>query len=88
MVTGWQKCFVTENLLNPMHYYSLEINRCYFHSCPHMYMYILYIYIYVYAHTHTHTHKDESKSNDFLFCTGIITYTGTCIIHQNEAGPL
>ena len=28
------------------------------------------------------------KSNVILFRTSIITNTGTCIIHQNEAGPL
>ena len=37
-----------------------------------------YIYIYIY---------DEWKSNPFSFSTGIIIDTGTCIIHQNEAGP-
>ena len=33
-------------------------------------------------------YKGESKSNAFFFSTGIITDTGTCIIHQNKAGPL
>ena len=33
-------------------------------------------------------YEGESKSNPILFRTGIITNTGTCIIHQNEAGPL
>ena len=33
-------------------------------------------------------YKGESKSNAFFSITGIITDTGTCIIHQNEAEPL
>ena len=28
------------------------------------------------------------KSNAFFFSKRIITHTGTCIMHQNEAGPL
>ena len=30
----------------------------------------------------------DSKRKDFFFSIGIITDTGTCIIHQNEAGCL
>ena len=33
-------------------------------------------------------YEGESKSNAILFRTGIITNTGTCIIYQNETGPL
>ena len=32
-------------------------------------------------------YKGESKSNAFFFSTGIITNTGTCIIHENETDP-
>ena len=38
-------------------------------------------------YTHTHTRVSQ-KVMLFFFCTGIITDTGTYIIHQNEAGPL
>ena len=34
---------------------------------------------------HISNYECESKSNDFFFITGIITNTGTRIIHQNEA---
>ena len=37
-------------------------------------------------YTHTYIYEGESKSNAFFFSTGIITDTGTCIIHQNETG--
>ena len=37
---------------------------------------------------HNYIYEGESKSNSFFFTTGIITDTGTCIIHQNETGPL
>ena len=39
-----------------------------------------YIYIYIY--------EGEPKSNVFFFCIKIVTNTGICIIHQNEAGPM
>ena len=38
-----------------------------------------YIYIYIYICIY----DGESKSNAFFFSTGIITDTGTCVIHQN-----
>ena len=34
------------------------------------------------------TYKDELKSNAFFFSIGIITDTGTYIMHQNQAIPL
>ena len=40
----------------------------------------IYIYIYIY--------ESESKSNTFFFSTGIITDTGTYVMHQNKYGPL
>ena len=33
-------------------------------------------------------YEAELKSNDFFFSTGIIIETGTCILYQNEDGPL
>ena len=33
-------------------------------------------------------YESESKSHAFFFITGVITNTGTCIIHQKEAGPM
>ena len=36
----------------------------------------------------TTIYEGESKSNGFFFIIGIITDTGTCIIHRNKAGPM
>ena len=50
------------------------------HSLFHLLLSYIYIYIYIY--------EGESTSNAFFYSTGISTVTGTCIIHQKEAGPL
>ena len=43
----------------------------------------IYNIVYMYAIIYIYIHEGMSKSNAFFFNTGIITNTGTCIIHQN-----
>ena len=64
------------------HIFSISISRW-------LYLLILLFDGYIIICWHWYlNYEDESKSNAFFFRTGMITNTGTCIIHQNEAGPL
>ena len=61
--------------------FSLHWERENTHTHTHTHIYI-YIYIYMYMYIN----EGESKSNAFFFSRGIITDTGSYILHEKEAG--
>ena len=70
------------NLCGPIHFeiftfLSFDPQKKKTHTHTHIYLYI-----------HVCINEGESKSNAFFFGSEIITDTGTCIIHPNEAAPL